>query len=249
MFPLPYRYPFNWFLYALFALELALLAGGLFFGKLNKEETGRLPRPLRMLLSALLVLAAFLGWQVGARETPFQSYATLIFLGMVAGFVGDLIMAELIPVPNRLIFGMIEFGIGHLFYIAAFLNLGFHSRLIHISAYIIILLLAMLGFCLWAWYAYVRKPGGSKAINIGSLAYSLLIGLMVALAMILAIGNTRFVPLALGTWLFLSSDLILGNWVIRGHTWRSVNDVIWVAYVCGQLLIVYSVAAALNTWQ
>jgi hypothetical protein len=249
MFPLPYRHPFDWLLYTLFMLELALLAGGLVFGKLNEEKTGRLPRPLRMLLSALLVLAALLGWQGGARDTPLQTYAILIFLGMAAGFVGDLIMAELIPVPNRLIFGMIEFGIGHLFYIAAFLHLGFKWFLGEMRVYLIGLLILILGFCLWAWYSYVRKPGGSKAINAGSLVYGLLIGVMVALAVALAIGEAHFVPLALGAWLFLASDFILGNWVIRGHVWKSVNDVIWVAYVCGQLLIVYSVAAAWNAWR
>lgn len=249
MFPLPYRHPFDWLLYALFALEFVLLAGGLVFGQLNKDRTGRLPRPLRMLLSALLVLAAFLGWQGGTLGTSLQTYALLIFLGMAAGFVGDLIMAELIAVPNRLIFGMIEFGIGHLFYIAAFVHLGFKLLFSQMTVHLIGLLIAILTFCVWAWYSYVRRPGGSKAINVGSLVYGLLIGAMAALAVALAIGEARFIPLALGAWLFLASDFILGNWVIRGHAWKSVNDVIWVAYVCGQLLIVYSVAAAINAWK
>lgn len=249
MFPLPYRYPFDWLLYALFILEFVLLAGGLAFGQLHEERMGRLPRPLRMLLSALLVLAAFLGWRGGALGTSLQTYALLIFLGMAAGFVGDLIMAELIPVSNRLIFGMIEFGIGHLFYIAAFVHLGFKSLFSQMAVHLIGLLFATLAFCVWAWYSYVRRPGGSKVINVGSLVYGLLIGVMAALAVALAIGEARFIPLALGAWLFLASDFILGNWVIRGHAWRSVNDVIWVAYVCGQLLIVYSVAAAINVWQ
>ena len=48
MFPLPYKQPFNWILYVLFVLEIALLAGGLFFGRLNEERTCRLPRPLRI---------------------------------------------------------------------------------------------------------------------------------------------------------------------------------------------------------
>ncbi len=248
MFPLPYRHPFQWLLYALFILELSLLAGGLIFGKLNEERTGRLPRSLRMLLSALLVLAALLGWQ-GAIETPVQTYALLIFLGMAAGFVGDLIMAELIPVPNRLIFGMIEFGVGHLFYTAAFVHLGARSLFSGKQVHIISLLGIVLVFCVWAWYRHVRNPSGRKAINIGSLVYGLLIGVMVALAVVLAISDAHYIPLAIGAWLFLASDFILGNWVIRGHAWKSVNDVLWIAYACGQLLIVYSVAAAINAWQ
>jgi len=247
MFPLPYKSPWAEILYALFGLEMALLAGGLVFGRLNKEQTGRLPLPLRMLLSALLVVAAFLGWQAGARGTPTQTFATLIFLGMAAGFVGDLIMAGLIPVSERLIFGMVEFGLGHLFYIAAFLNLTIRSGFSGIWTQAIALA-ALLGFCSWAWYAQVRKPGGSKVINVGSLVYGLLIGVMAALAVALAVHNARYITLAAGALLFLASDFILGNWVIHGHVWKSVNDVVWATYVCGQLLIVYSVAAALNVW-
>jgi len=56
VFPLPYKQPFNWILYVLFVLEIALLAGGLFIGRLNEERTCRLPRPLRMLFSAMLVV-------------------------------------------------------------------------------------------------------------------------------------------------------------------------------------------------
>ncbi len=248
MFPLPYEPPFAWILYALFGLEIALLAGGLVFGKLNEEKTGRLPLPLRMLLSAMLVVAAFVGWQAGARGTPAQTFAALIFLGMAAGFVGDLIMARLIPTPNRLIFGMAEFGIGHLFYIAAFLSLPIRSEL-PVGWGDAVLLAAMLGFCIWAWYTRVRKPGGSRAINIGSLVYGLLIGVMAALAVDIALRDAHYITLAAGALLFWISDFVLGNWVVRGHLWKSVNDVVWVTYVLGQLLIVYSVAAAVNVWR
>ena len=245
MFPLPYKPPLNWILYALFGLEIALLTGGLIFGELNEEQTGRLPRPLRMLLSALLVVAAFLGWQAGARGTAAQTFAALIFLGMAAGFVGDLIMARLIPVPNRLISGMVVFGIAHLLYIAALLELMRQSTFTALWPPVATLL-AFLGFCWWAWYTQVRKPGGSRAINVGSLVYGLLVGVMAALAASLALHDARYVTLAAGGLLFLASDFVLGNWVIRGHVWKSVNDVIWLTYVSGQLLIVYSVAAALN---
>jgi len=210
VFPLPYKQPFNWILYVLFVLEIALLAGGLFFGRLNEERTCRLPRPLRMLLSAMLVVAAFLGWQGGAP-----------------------------------VFGMVAFGIGHLLYVAALLHLTLRSGFTA-ARVLVVTLVVMLGFCSWAWYTQVRKPGGSKVINAGSLVYGWLIGLTAALAIALAVYDTHYVTLAAGALLFLASDFVLGNWVIRGHVWKSVNDVIWVTYVSGQLLIIYSVAAALN---
>jgi hypothetical protein len=232
-------------LYVLFFLDLALLGGGLAFGKLNAEGTCRLPRPLRMSLSAIVLTAAFLGWQSGARGTPAQLYAALILMGMAAGFVGDLILAELIPVPNRLIFGMLAFGIGHLFYIAAFLCLRLQFGFANTWSQWVVLA-AMLAFCFWAWRTYVRNPARSKILNMGSLVYGLLIGIMTALAIDLAVQQTRLISLAVGALLFLASDFILGNWQVRGHVWKPCNDAIWTAYASGQLLIVYSVAAVLN---
>lgn len=234
-------------LYLLFALEVTLLAGGLLFGRLNEEGTGRLPRWLRLLLSATLVVAAFLAWRGGAQGTPVQAYAALVFWGMAAGFIGDLIMARLIPVPQRLVFGMLAFGVGHLLYAGALYHLvGLWP--FSVAWKLVAILLLTLGFCSWAWYTQVRKPGGSRVLNIGSLAYGWLIGTVVALAIWVALQDARLVPLALGALLFLASDFVLGNWVIRGHLWRSVNDVIWTTYVCGQLLIVYSVAAVWRAW-
>jgi uncharacterized membrane protein YhhN len=245
LFPLPFRQPFSYTLYALFGLEIALLAGGLIVGQLNEEGTGRLPRPLRILLSGMLVVAAFVSWQAGAHGAVVQRYGLLIFLGMTAAFVGDLIMARLIPVPDRLVFGILAFGLAHLLYASAFLQLARWLGLADLPQ-LVIILLAALGFCLWAWHTQVRNPGGSKTLNVGSLVYGCLIGVMTALALNLAIHDAHFMSVAAGALLFLTSDFVLGNWQIRGHVWKSVNDVIWTTYITGQLLIVYSVAAAWN---
>ena len=245
MFPLPYEPPLNWLLYGLFGLELALLIGGLVLGKLNEEGTGRLPRPLRVVLSALLVAAALLGWLGGMRTAVVQGFALWILLGMAAGHIGDLIMAKLIPVPERVVFGMIAFGVGHLLYTAAFLRLALQSGCAD-PAVLFVVMGAMFVVCSWAWYTYVRQPARSKVLNVGSLVYGWLIGIMVALTLVLAACDAHYLALAVGALLFLVSDFLLGNWVIRGHVWRSVNDAIWLTYVSGQLLIVYSVAAALN---
>lgn len=248
MLPLPYAKPFDSVLSALFGLEIVLLAGGLAFGRPNADRTCRLPLLLRMSLSAILLLAAFLGWQTGARGTAVAAFAALILGGMAAGFVGDLIMARVIPTPNRLVFGMGAFGLGHMFYLAALLHLSAKSgplvewKRLAIAGVVWVV-------CVAVWYSRVRAPGGSAALNLGSLVYGLLIGGVAALAIALALQNAHYVGLAVGALLFLTSDLILGNWVIHGHAWPGVNDVIWCAYVCGQLLMVYSVAAALNVWR
>jgi hypothetical protein len=245
MFPLPYAPPIGPVLYFLYGLELLLLAAGLALGKPNADRTCRLPTPLRMTLSAILVLAAAIGWLVGARGTSVEGFAALIFTGMAAGFAGDLIMARVIQTPNRLISGMAAFGIGHVLYLAGLLRLTSQTGKAP-SVTIAALLVAVSAFCVWAWFTQVRRPGGSKAINAGSLIYGLLIGCVTTLAIALALRDAHYLGLALGALLFLCSDFVLGNWVIHGHVWPGVNDVIWSAYVSGQLLIVYSVAATIN---
>jgi len=245
MFPLPYAPPIASVLYSLYVLELVLLAGGLTLGRPNADRTCRLPTPLRMTLSVILVLAAAIGWLAGARGTSVEGYAALIFAGMAVGFAGDLVMARVIRTPNRLIFGMAAFGIGHVLYLAGLLRITSQTGKppgVTLAA----LLIAVSAFCAWAWYTQVRKPGSSMAINAGSLVYGLLIGCVTALAIALALRDAHYLGLALGALLFLCSDFVLGNWIIHGHVWPGVNDVIWSAYVGGQLLIVFSVAAAIN---
>ncbi len=245
MWPFPFASGVSAALCLLAGLILALLGSGLALCKPNVDRTVRLPRSLRMTLSALLVVGAAVAWLLGARGTPAGLYALFILLGMFAGFVGDLIMARLIPVPGRLICGMATFGAGHLWYSAAFallvVQLGLRWVPVHLLFTVSLLL-----FNGWVWWNHIRKPGGSRAVNLGSLLYAIVITVMTALALSLAVQNRHLVGLGCGALLFLASDLMLGNWQVRGHVWSSVNDAIWTTYVLGQLLIVYSIAGALN---
>ena len=106
----------------LFLTQLALFAIGILGSWRDPPElknNGRLPRPIQMLLSFLLVVAAFVIWASGAK---YAAYAQWVAFGMLASFIGDLNMARLIPLPNRLIGGMIAFGIAHALYIVAYVQ-------------------------------------------------------------------------------------------------------------------------------
>ncbi len=244
MFPLPYASLDNGLLYLLLGADVLLLAGGLTFGPMAADGTGRLPRPLRMALSAILVVAAFVEWRASVG-TPVAGYGGWVLLGMGLGFLGDLIMAEVIPAPDRLIGGMLAFGLGHIVYVIALAHvtaaLGLWQAPVSLMLWA---LLAGLGIALW--HGLVQRPGGRREQNAAALVYSLLMATMNAFAIGLALRQARFLPLALGALLFLASDTVLGHWAIRGHVWKRVNDVVWITYNLGQMLIVYSVAAALN---
>ena len=242
MLPFPYEASVARTLHVLAALVLSTLVGGLALGRLNEERTCRLPRWLRIGLSGALLVSALIHLLWGAWETQARLYAIFIFLGMLSGFAGDLIMARLVRVPNRLVFGMAAFGVGHLLYSAAFWGIcqwigAWPGGLV---ASLVLAVLLVIG----AWWRLIRKPGGSRAINLGSLGYAVLIALMVVLALRVASQVTCLTGLGVGALLFLVSDLVLGNWQVRGHAWTSVNDLIWTTYVLGQLLIVSSVAGA-----
>ncbi|MDI7276866.1 MAG: lysoplasmalogenase family protein [Anaerolineae bacterium] len=243
MLTLPYPAPLSLALWALLALDVLLLCGGLALGRPDAAKEGRLALPIRMSLSALLVVAALLQWRQASPGSPLATYAGRILLGMMLGFLGDLVMARLLRTPEPLISGMLCFGLGHLAYGLAFvgLALGLQGASPPVD---LALGAGMAVLALFLWARFVRRPGGSRVMNVGALLYSLLLAVMNAAAIGLAIRQPRFVPLVLGTLLFLLSDLVLGNWRIRGHAWRGVNDVVWVTYNLGQALIVFSVATA-----
>lgn len=244
MLPLPYPAPYGWLLYALLGLDLLLLASGLALGRYDARQKGRLPLAVRMALSADLLVAAFVQRQL-AGGGPLASYARAILLGMTLGFLGDLIMARLIPTPDRLIFGMLAFGLGHVAYLAALggltMQLGLWRPRVNVPVWALLLVTGLV-----LWQVFVQRPKGSRQLNLAALVYSLLMASVNAFATGLGIAQARFIPLALGAALFLASDLVLGNWNIRGHVWKGANDVVWITYNLGQLLIVYSVAATAN---
>jgi hypothetical protein len=96
----------------------------------------------------------------------------------------------------------------------------------------------VLGLILWALVA--RSPAAPPILGYGALGYTMLISAMTGLAVWLAMAEPRLWPLALGAGLFLASDVILSHQLFRKKNWFLASDVVWVLYVCGQALIVWS---------
>jgi len=211
-----------------------LLGIGFALGKYNAGRTRRTLRPLRMSTSFILVVCAALLW---ASSTALSSAARSIFFGMAFGFCGDLILADVIRLRNPMIFGIIAFGIGHIFYITGFIQasqaLGLSNPLSGSMLWVVYVMVVGV-----LWVAVINNPHKSRTLNIGSLIYAWLIAIMAGTAGGLAIQDGRFGLTALGGLLFLISDLILGNRELRDNAWFLVHDVVWVIYIAGQALIV-----------
>jgi uncharacterized membrane protein YhhN len=208
------------------------------FGHTSQDRTRRTIKPLRLSTSWILVACAWIIW---AASTTLRTPALLIALGMTCGAIGDLVLADVIPLPKRLISGIIVFSIGHLCYIAGFVQtaniLGLSDPLGESLVWVVFVIVAA-----FLWFFLIYNPARSRVLNLGALFYGWLIAIMAGTAAALALSDPRFTPTAIGGVLFLISDIILGNRELRGHGWFLVHDVVWVLYITGQALIVLTAA-------
>lgn len=232
-------------LYTLLAIWAALLVLGFAFGRLDEERVNRIPRVNKILSSAVLVVCALIWWLAGTSGTPLAAYAALLFFGMAFSFLGEVIMAQLLPLPQHVLFGMGAFGVAHVLYMSGYLRLGSvlglkdgRARAIGLA---VLLVLAVV-----LWWILIRSPQTEAVLNYGSLGYALLLAAMAGLAVSLALQESRFVPLALGAVLFLISDVFLGHRLFQGGTFLLVGDLVWMTYIVGQVLIVFSTAMGLR---
>jgi uncharacterized membrane protein YhhN len=225
----------------IYGLGAALLLLGLVFGRRDAKGTNRIPKAVRMLSSALVLISALL--RRGRHRANVQAHAGLVAAGMGSGLLGDLIMAEVIRLPEHVLWGMLAFGVGHTYYIRAFLRRAqargkssAKRRWIALSG---AWLVALLG-----WWALVRNPKISPALNYGALAYALLLSSMGGLALALAAQDQRYTPVAAGGALFLASDMLLASELFRGTYFPQIGDVVWITYISGQALIVGGMSIA-----
>ncbi|MBX3411511.1 MAG: lysoplasmalogenase [Pirellulales bacterium] len=232
-----------WLLFALWFLWAALLFGGFIFGG-DDESRARIPRWARMSSSAVLVLAGWT-WIVVAAPTAVRKYAVLIAVGMTLGFIGDLFNAGLLPgvFQDDTIGGIIAFGLGHIAYIAGMLNL---EQVIGLKRpglrWLALAVWLAIGF--FGWLYVTTDAPKNAALRWPALPYSLLLAGTAGLASGVALRDRRFLPLAVGGALFLTSDLVLA-WELFQGSFRMAGDIVWLTYGPAQMLIVYSIGTAI----
>jgi hypothetical protein len=95
------------------------------------------------------------------------------------------------------------------------------------------------------WYVVVFRGQKHTFLHYAALPYGLLLATTAGLATSLALQESVFIPLAIGTALFLISDFTLAAQLFNGLHFTMIGDVVWLTYGPAQMLIVYSVASAL----
>lgn len=238
----------RYWLIGLLILWAVLLFGGFIFNS-PVEATRRMPTWTRMASSGTLVVAA-VSWYLFTRNTPAAGYALLVAVGMAFGFMGDLLLAGVLPGGSRFIPGLISFAIGHVFYITAMLRFasatGLTSAGPRWGSLVVWLIIAVAGWYVVVWRGAVVSGIEPGVVHWLALPYAILLATTTAVAMGLALQDGRFIPLAVGATLFLLSDLILAGDRFSGLSFPLISDVIWLTYGPAQMLIVYSVGVAFS---
>lgn len=213
-------------------------------GRPNPQGTGRMIPWLQRSTSLMLALAAWALALLGAAGAAAAAYAYWVAVGMSLSFVADLIMAEVIRLPSRVLGGMAVFGLAHLAYLAGLVGL---DRALGLGAGWLMLgwgAAFLLGAAVY-WRRAVDTPQAAPALRAGALGYLVLLAAMTGAAWGVAARAPQLWSLAAGALLFFISDAILGNQIFRRHNWPGVGDVVWATYIVGQMGIVWSVYPAL----
>ena len=223
----------------------ALLFGGLIVGTPNSDMTARMPQWMRLASSVTLVAAAWV-FALEQRGTPNGDLMRLAAVGMTLGFIGDLFMAKLIIKSGESVLGgMGAFGLGHVAYIAVLVMAANRFGLTASTPRWTALGLTLV-FGAVCWYVVVLRGAESPSVmHWAALPYALLLSATAGLAAGLALQDARFIPVAIGGLLFLTSDLILAAQLFNQVTFPWIGDWIWLTYGPAQMLIVYGLGRAL----
>lgn len=154
---------------------------------------------VKAICTTIIVVAAII-LTAGISE-PLHIYAILIAAGLTLGLVGDVTICQ--SAPGGFLFGMIFFGLGHFFYIAAFLQVSEHA------VWAILVFAVIYLIFLYIIRKLVKMHPDFKYMAIPISIYGAVISAMVSLAVTVSFSTGYGLILLVGAALFAVSDGIL----------------------------------------
>lgn len=237
-------FSFLWFVWAALltaAIVLGNHALGLTAGHGSAPATAG-----RMGSSLVLVVVAWLAAAMW-RRAHAGKFGTCVAIGMTLGTVGDFFNAGLlnfVGLKDPVLGGIIAFGLGHIAYITGCVDLARRTGLTNRQALLgAILAWQLIGVV--AWYFVVMQGTEARALVWPCLPYSLLLAGTAGITAGIAWQDRRWLGLAVGAALFLTSDLILAFELFRGQ-FEYDTESVWLTYGSGQMLIVFAAAWGLS---
>lgn len=194
---------------------------------------------LRMISCLLLVVAAWLAWHT-RRQTRLAAALLFVAIGMTLGFYGDSHVGDRFwwpPFPQKILGGIVFYGLGHLAYVAACVVIRRRERLERGRRWWWPILAWQLA-ALAGWAAVALTSDEEPSLRIPTLLYTLLVAATPGFGTALAVQRPAFRALAIGGAMFLISDLLLA-WQIFHDSFTGIDELTWVNYGGGEMLIVY----------
>jgi hypothetical protein len=223
------------------AVWLGVFVAGMLLGQPNQDHSKRLACWAKLVMIAVTLVIGALWWFGYAVGTAAARFALLIFLGLIACAVGDVLLAGLFPFRRAEVLSLAGFGIGHLFFIAGVLQM---RNLMGVSGAMPVLVATGAGVVVTAgaWFFLIRNPEGSRTLNIASLIYGMLLGASVAVAFGLTIETGALAVMSLGLILFMISDFLVAQHLIRKRNlFPYMRDAMWLVYSAAQVLIAFAI--------
>ena len=203
----------------------------------------------KMISATLFVLCGVLAVKVSGNNT---SYASLMILGLVFGWLGDYFLHSLRDKMVEFVIGVVAFLVGHIFYIAAFYHalktLNPEAKLINWYEPVIVgAVIALVSVYSWARHLYKKKG----PMVIGLIAYGAFLAAMVVKACLYMYAewdygiNDTMVPalitVGIGSVFFFLSDASLGLILTGDEVKRGMRIFNIITYFIAQILLALSI--------
>ncbi len=175
---------------------------------------------------------------IAFRQNPDSKLARLIFIGLVMGMLGDILlnMRFIFKKNGQKIFlvGILAFLIGHIIYLAAIVPYGVNTLLCTAIGTVVAASLLIYIF---------RTMEVKTAFKIFGVVYlgAVIIMTCIAIGTASSIGDTRSLMYAVGAILFTVSDIVLIFNTFSGTTKFSLRITNLSLYYIGQLFIAFSI--------
>ncbi|MCC8023342.1 MAG: lysoplasmalogenase [Clostridiales bacterium] len=208
---------------------------------------------LKCTCSLIFLVSAIFSSQLGSG---FSTVTVLMLCGFAASLFGDFVLDLLdtqgIPKLNldvnwkKILLGIVFFFCAHVFYISAFVQVGYNAGLDQAFTTVELIVAAVI-FVGYVTLSLLKKMDFGK-LMIPAGIYSMTIALMFVKAAYLGYhllnapgyGIWAALPLWVGSLMFIASDIILSDMYFYGKFTRQMR--IWnhIAYFGGQILLAYS---------